>query len=553
MGPAEGEGMVQRTNAASAPRTGAGRRLARPASVAAATLMASTGIAALATGGQSAEASTSSGSTLTWALNAAPPTLFGPTDFSSENMDIMTLIYGTALTYSTTGKLEPGIVSSWQAVNPTTYVYHVRPGVKFSNGDPVTAADVAYSWNLQLNTKLASKESYLVDGVTSITSSASTVTVRLSAPDALWQYVPASIVGYVYDEASVDKNLMNYGTPSTVPVGAGPYMVSSDNPDSEITLVRNPNYYGTPGRYAKVVFDVIPDSATMLLALQRGTIDGTDNSSTLLATLSKDATTKLVPEDIWTGLTLDMSEKPFNNLHVREALYLATDRPALLGPKDDQTGQLATTVNDPSIFYGALPKATVQSYYDKIESFPYNLAEAKKQLAESPVPHGFTATLNVPEDDPYDSTAGEILQADWGQIGVKLNLKLMPGSPRFQIILDHGPNLGIQIIGNDPDGPDPVEMAQEYFSIEQAAKGGNNSSNYKNATVNELLVKANSSTNPAVSARLTLEAQVLASKAVPIIPFGLGDGVMAVHKGWTIGALSSFYNTTDWVDAIHAP
>jgi ABC-type antimicrobial peptide transport system permease subunit len=53
----------------------------------------------------------------------------------------------------------------------------------------------------------------------------------------------------------------------------------------------------------------------------------------------------------------------------------------------------------------------------------------------------------------------------------------MPGGPRFQVILDHKPNLGIQVIGNVPDAPDPVEMACQYFSSKQAVVNGNNSSN----------------------------------------------------------------------------
>ncbi len=70
----------------------------------------------------------------------------------------------------------------------------------------------------------------------------------------------------------------------------------------------------------------------------------------------------------------------------------------------------------------------------------------------------------MPEDDPYDSLVAQELKNTWGQIGVKLSLRLLPGGPRFQIILNHKPNLGVQIIGNAPDAPDPHEMPWEYFS-----------------------------------------------------------------------------------------
>lgn len=545
--------MGKRVTRSISSRSGAGRpaRGRRFFGAGAALLVAGGGLIAGVPAASSAAAS--SGPTLTWGINASPRSLFGPTDFDSTMMDIMTLVQGTELTYSPTGKLEPELFSSWKAVNPTTYVYHVRSGVRFSNGDPMTAADVAYSMNLQMNQKLASQESYLYAGVKSVTAQGSTVTVRLSAPDSLWQYVPASIAGYVYEKKLVQKNLMNYGTPSVLPIGAGPYKVASYVPDSQVTLVPNPYYYGAKPHYSKIVFSVIPNAETMLLALQQGTIDGSDSASSPLSILKKDATVSLVPGDIWTGLTLDMNEAPFNNIHVREALYLATDRQAILGPQKDRTGHLASTVNDPSIFAASLPASAINASYKKILSFPYNIAEAKKQLKMSSVPNGFSTTLNVPEDDPTDLTTSQILKSDWAKIGVTLNLKLMPGGPRFQIILNHKKNLGIQIIGNAPDAPDPVEMAEEYFSVAQAAPGGNNSSNYTNPVVNQLLVKANAATNAATSSALTLQAQVLASKAVPIIPFSQGDFVVAVHKGWHIGQLGTFYSTTNWTNAIHAP
>ena len=72
------------------------------------------------------------------------------------------------------------------------------------------------------------------------------------------------------------------------------------------------------------------------------------------------------------------------------------------------------------------------------------------------MPDGFDITINVPDDSTAAITIMQAIKESWSQIGVNVELNLMPGGPRFQIILDHEPDLGVQIIGNVPDVPDPM-------------------------------------------------------------------------------------------------
>jgi ABC-type transport system substrate-binding protein len=170
-------------------------------------------------------------------------------------------------------------------------------------------------------------------------------------------------------------------------------------------------------------------------------------------------------------------------------------------------------------------------------------------MAMSSVPKGFTTTLNVPEDDTTDSLYAELLKSEWAQIGVNLKIRLMPGGPRFQIILNHAPNLGIQIIGNSPDGADPVEMPWEYFSSQQAVVNGNNSSNLRNHTIDGLINAAQAS-GPVNSAVDSLRAAILSSKQVPIIPISWLQRVVALQKGWTMSALEPFVSDVYWTENI---
>jgi len=487
-------------------------------------------------------------STLVWGLTTTPRTLFGPTDYAYFASFVMTLIQGQMLVYGPQEQLEPAILSSWKTVNPLEYQYTVRSGVRFSDGHPVTAADIAYDLNLNFNKKLASQFGGLFVNVKSVTYSGNVVTVKLSHPDALVRQLPATEAGLVYEEASVSKNLLDYGTPQVIPIGAGPYKISSFVPDSEITLVQNPYWYGAKQHFKTIIFKIIPNPDTMLLSLRSGQINGTFNVG-VLKEYAPFSNLQYFPGLIWNGLTLDMTEKPFSDIHVREALYYATNRQALVTGADNGLGAVSSTVDDPGIYGNSLPAAQLKSLFNQIEAFPYNITKAKQQLAMSIAPKGFTTTLNVPEDDTTDSLYAELLKSEWAQIGVNLKIRLMPGGPRFQIILNHAPNLGIQIIGNSPDGADPVEMPWEYFSSQQAVVNGNNSSNLRNHTVDGLINAAQAS-GPVNSAIDSLQAAILASKYVPIIPISWLQRVVALQKGWSMTALEPFVSDVYWTENI---
>jgi len=260
------------------------------------------------------------------------------------------------------------------------------------------------------------------------------------------------------------------------------------------------------------------------------------------------------PIDAWNGLTLDLKEAPFSDLNVRKALAYATDAAGIEQAVVHNYGRVAVTLNDPSIYAASLPAATVANLYKtQFTTLSFDLAKAKATLAASSVPNGFTTTLNVPVDSTFATLAAQILKNDWAKIGVTLNLRLMPGGPRFQIILNHKPNLGVQIIGNTPDAPDPHELPWEYFNCDQAVFNGNNSSNYCNPKVDALLKQAITATPASKSAMLTIQAAALASQAVPVINLGWNDQVLAVKKGWSFSNLNAFTpGNITWLDQLNS-
>ena len=199
----------RRSRGGPAPRARSLRLVAAVGAVLALTLVAAVGGTT-----SSATASPAAGSTLNWALAAFPPGLFTPSCFSTDcgivfGNAFMRILEPGSFGQPTTG--EDTAVQSWKAINPTTYVYKVRSGLKFSDGTPITAADVAFSINIHLNKKLASLMTLFFDGVKSVAAKGDTVTVKLSKANSNWPYILAGSPGVLYSKADYLKHPTNYG------------------------------------------------------------------------------------------------------------------------------------------------------------------------------------------------------------------------------------------------------------------------------------------------------------------------------------------------------
>src|SRR5581483_7365666 len=272
------------------------------------------------------------GSTLTWALQTNPASLFDAYYFSTEGSTMFSLVQDHILTPGTFGQPQTGegsVTASWKALNPTTYTYTIKRGIRFSNGAPLTAKDVAFSMRVHMDKATGSKMHDFFGNVRSVTTRGNTVTVRLLKPDSNWQYTPAASPGLVYSEADYKAKGASFGTPSGLPIGTGPYKFSQFVPNSKVVLTRNPYYKGKKYPWDQIVFQVIPDEQARLLALQSGQVDGTfqvPNNS--LNTWMKAPNVKVGTylSGGWRGFSFDVEDGPFSDVHVRRALAYSLDK-----------------------------------------------------------------------------------------------------------------------------------------------------------------------------------------------------------------------------------
>jgi peptide/nickel transport system substrate-binding protein len=489
--------------------------------------------------------------TLTWALGTNPASLFGPYYFSTSGAAMMSLVYQTALVYGTYGQLKPQVISSWKQTSATRYVYNVKPGQKFSNGTPVTAKDVAFSLAINVDPKIGSRFAALFVSVKRIAAKGNQVIVTLKVPDSTWRYVPAQMAGYVYSKADYQKNPNAYGTPTAMPIGTGPYKFQSFQPNSQVVLVRNPYWHGKKYPWDKVVMPIIPNAQAMLLAVQNGSIDGTWDvpSSSLSQWIpAQGIVLHTFPSAGWRGFSIDMTDGPFADIHVRKAIAYSIDKTGLVKALLYGAGQPVKCIVPPSMFKAVLPAKEVDAALAKVPNYDFNLDKAKSELKQSKFPKGFTTTLNVPNGCGACIAIAQNLQQSLKQIGITVNLNLMPGGPRFQVILDHGPNLGLQVLGMGPDYPDPANYPSILWPRNQAVKGGQNSSNWRNSAIDTLMKTALATPNRAAAARLILKGCQLEAQQVSYIPIFTFPFAVAVRKGLNVASsVGPFYSTTEWL------
>ena len=499
------------------------------------------------------------GTTLTWAIQTNPASLFDAYYFSAEGSTIFSLVQDHILAPGTFGQPTTGqgaVVSSWKAVSPTKYVYTVKSGLKFSDGSPVTAADVAFSMNVHRNPKTGSKMGDFFGNVVSIANRGNKVTVILAKPDSNWQFTPAASPGLVYSEKDYRAKGANFGTPSGMPIGSGPYMFSEFTPNSRVVLVRNPYYTGKKYPWNKIIFPVIPDEQARLLALQSGQIDGTfavPNNSISNWLKAPNMKVGTYVSGGWRGFSIDVQDGPFQDVHVRRAIAYSLNKPDINEALTSSRGKVLDGLPPLIFLKGLLPAAEINAALKKVQTYPYSVDSAKAELAKSAYPKGFTTTLNVPTGCAACLLLSQVLSQGASKIGITINLNMMPGPQRFQVILDHKPHLGIQVLGQAPDSPHPMQYLDLLYNSAHAQPGYENSANYMNPTVDKLIAAGLATDDLKVAARNALKVMQIVSVDVPYIPVFMFPGAWAVRSGWQFkSSIGPFYYNQDWLQHLVA-
>jgi len=370
----------------------------------------SSGSSAAAAGAAAATAAGSSGAsgTLNWEWEL--PTSWDPvTSSAGWDMHALGLVYASITTLDTTGTVQPGLASSWKyAADGKSVTFTLRPGLKFSDGSPLTATSVKESLTraeTQTNSTQASELSVIskivVNSPTSFTLDLTQVDYQV--PDLL-----AGKDGMIVNPAAFKDPT----SIATQPEGAGPFELTAYVPDSHASLVRNPNYWDASQIHIQN-FNVldITQPEQILSALESGQVNVAYIAGNQVAA-AKAAGFKIdvIPSEVVNELDIQTTSKPFTNPDVVEAINYAINRQAILQVQASGYG---------AISYQPFPVGFV-GYSSKLANlYPYNPAKAKQLLAAAGYSKGLSITLSAPSTD--DSLA-EQLQGQLQAVGITVNI-----------------------------------------------------------------------------------------------------------------------------------
>lgn len=363
-------------------------------------------------------AGVATGGTLVWGKQLDMSSANVVKDGSKQSWEIYRMVYEPLTQPTKDGGVAGELAQSWDKTSPTSYLFHLRPGAKFSNGRALDSGDV-----------VASFDSYKKDGsyynlagpIQAVTAvDPMTVRFDLSRP---FGALPAALESFwILPGKELKDGSYN---PDKDFLGTGPFMVKDHTLDVSWTFVKNPNYWrqGYP-KVDEVDVKIIKDDAARVAALKAGTIDFAIFDSNDTPRLLQDvANTKVVVQGTtdWYYLTLNSlaPTSKFRDKRVRQALELALDRQQII---DTALGGLGKPTGYPSMGFpdGCDPTT--------VPNGKANLEQAKALLKDAGVEN---LTFSIVLAPSFGATLGpqmaQVFQQNLSQIGVKATISIVDG------------------------------------------------------------------------------------------------------------------------------
>jgi peptide/nickel transport system substrate-binding protein len=317
--------------------------------------------------------------------------------------------------------LLPALALSWRPnATGTVWTFKLRPGVKFHDGSPMTADDVVYTFQQQVDPKNASNALSAFSGILSpsgvIKVDPLTVAFHLQTPIGNFPYLVSSDT---YNAIIVPKGT-DFGKWQSTFVGTGPFKLKSYNQSSGAQFVANLDYWGPKPLLSGTAFSFYASQSPQVLALEGGTVDvvsvlgSVAGAQSLLNNPQYNIVT--LRSSIHNELSMRNDQAPFTDPRVRQAVALTLDRPALVKALIGGYG----SVGNDSPFAPIFPSTDTS-----VPQRTQDLAKAKELLAAAGHPNGFSTTMYAEINKEVPMLA-QVVAADAAKVGIKINLQVEP-------------------------------------------------------------------------------------------------------------------------------
>jgi peptide/nickel transport system substrate-binding protein len=462
---------------------------------------------------------TTNPNSLTFLLESNPVNLDPRFAADAYSQRIDGLLFSSLLKRDAEMNLHGDLAESWETPDPLTWVFHLRKDVRFSDGNPVTSADVKSTFDFIRNPANKSAKRGAFRLVTAIDApDPATVIFRLKEPYASFSInLIRPTTGIVPANAAAD-----FGRKLT---GSGPFQFVSQSQDDEVVIERNPNYSGaTPAKLSRIRFRIVPDAIVRALELRKGSADIEISSLTpdIIPVLVKQPTLALADRSgtNFTYLGVNLEDPILKHREVRQALAYATDRETLIKYLQHGQARVAAGIIPPNHW----------AYEPNVTQYTLDTARAEKLLDDVGFPRKpngtrFSITLKTSTDEQFRVLAAA-LQNQWRKVGVDLELRPL----EFATVLSDAIKGNFQLnllrwvgANNDPD------IFEFVFSSKRFPPDGANRGHYHNPRIDALTDQIRPEMDQAKRKALCSEAQKILADDLPYLPLWFTD-VTSSHR-----------------------
>jgi peptide/nickel transport system substrate-binding protein len=419
----------------------------------------------------------------------------------SPNNSLLRHVFEPLIRNDSNQKLIPGLATSWRPIDDLTWEFKLRKNVKFHDGTPFTAEDVAFTLKRVPNVpnSPSSFATFTKPIVDVKIVDPHTIVFRTATPHVLLPSDMASVL--VISKGAGEKATTDDYNSGKAAIGTGPYKFAEYVPNQRVVLKANYGYWGGEEPWDKVTFKILTNSAARVAALLSGDVQMIETVPTSdIAQLAKDPkfnlTDKVSNRVIYVHLNQSnekaapfvtakdgkpLDRNPFRDARVRKALSIAINRDAIAERVMERKAVPAAQLL-PDMFYGTSRK---------LKPPKYDPEAAKKLLAEAGYPNGFNLTIHGPNNRYInDDKIAQAIAQFYSRAGITAKVETMPASVYFS----KASNLefGYMLLGWGTESGEQGSSLRSLLATYDPAKGMGvtNRGRYSNPAFDKMLTEA---------------------------------------------------------------
>ncbi|HXZ44607.1 MAG TPA: ABC transporter substrate-binding protein [archaeon] len=495
--------------------------------------------------------------TLVIAIGADQTGLDPQTVENNESGFVMATIFDGIVNYKPgSSEVGPGLAESW-TISPDgkVYTFKLRRGVKFHDGTPMNARTVAEDVDRAINPNnpcyvLTRKVDTYDDFTFGSVKAGSVVKMEVLDDSTLRFTLPRPNAPFLSSLAMVWTGIMSPAATkqyncdaSQHPVGTGPFKFVEAVRNDHITVEANPDYWGGKPKADRIIFRIIPESATRMLALERNEVQIlADVPPADYERVQKNSALTFYKQPGLTILGVGISNDlgPFKDKRVRQAMNYAVDKDAI--NKGLYGGATTASQGMPPVLWG---------YNKSVQPYPYDVNKAKDLLKEAGFPNGFSTEMMVYANprgyNPIGGAKlGEAVQSYLAKVGVNVKISQY----EWGAYLDkqrRTPWEGFAIIGWSGDNGDPDNFLGDLFEWDTANNKPrvNDNCRHHNPEFDKLMEQGRETTDQAKRAQIYEKANQILHDDAPWIFINHTNQVRATRanvKGFQLNPLQMFFH-----------